>query len=47
MGNIQAQDAVCEVDVHIYNVSLQTGIFPDMMKKAKMKPRLKKETDRT
>ena len=24
--------------VHIYNVSLQTGIFPDMMKKAKIKP---------
>jgi hypothetical protein len=28
--------------VHIYNVSLQTGIFPDMMKKAKIKPLLKK-----
>jgi hypothetical protein len=24
--------------VHIYNVSLQTSIFPDMMKKAKIKP---------
>jgi len=28
--------------VHIYNVSLQTGIFPDMMKKAKIKPLFKK-----
>ena len=28
--------------VHIYNVSLQTGIFPDMIKKAKMKPLFKK-----
>jgi hypothetical protein len=28
--------------VHIY-VSLQTGIFPDMMKKAKIKPLFKKE----
>jgi len=28
--------------VHLYNVSLQTGIFPDMMKKAKIKPLLKK-----
>ena len=28
--------------VHIYNVSLQTGIFPDTMKKAKIKPLLKK-----
>jgi len=27
---------------HIYNVSLQTGIFPDMMKKAKIKPLFKK-----
>jgi len=29
-----------------YNVSLQTGIFPDMMKKAKIKPLFKK-ADRT
>jgi len=28
--------------VHIYNVSFQTGIFPDMMKKAKIKPRFMK-----
>jgi hypothetical protein len=28
--------------VHIYNVSFQTGIFPDMMKKAKIKPLFKK-----
>jgi len=28
--------------VHIYNVSLQTGIFPDMMKKAKINPLFKK-----
>jgi hypothetical protein len=28
--------------VHIYNVSIQTGIFPDMMKKAKIKPLFKK-----
>ena len=27
--------------VHIYNVSRQTGIFPDMMKKAKIKPLFK------
>jgi len=31
--------------VNIYNVSPQTGIFPDMMKKAKIKP-LFKEGDR-
>jgi hypothetical protein len=29
--------------VHIHNVSFQTGIFPDMMKKAKIKPPFKKE----
>jgi len=29
--------------VHIYNVSFQTGTFPDMMKKAKIKPLFKKE----
>jgi len=28
--------------VHVFNVSLQTGIFPDMMKKAKIKPLFKK-----
>jgi len=28
--------------VHIYNVSLQTDIFPYMMKKAKLKPLFKK-----
>jgi hypothetical protein len=28
--------------VHIYNVSFQTGIFPDMMKKTKIKPQFKK-----
>jgi transcription elongation factor GreA-like protein len=28
--------------VHIYNVSFQTGIFPDMMKKTKIKPLFKK-----
>jgi hypothetical protein len=28
--------------VHIYNVSLQTGIFPDMTKKAKIKPLFKR-----
>ena len=28
--------------VHIYNVSFQTGIFPDMMKLAKIKPLFKK-----
>jgi hypothetical protein len=28
--------------VHLYNVSLQTGIFPDMMKKAKIIPLFKK-----
>jgi len=28
--------------VHIYNVSFQTGIFPDMMKRAKIKPIFKK-----
>jgi hypothetical protein len=28
--------------VHVYNVSLQTGIFPGMMKKAKIKPLFKK-----
>jgi len=28
--------------VHIYNVSFQTGIFPDMMKEAKIKPLFKK-----
>ena len=28
--------------VHIYNVSFQTGIFPDMMKKAKIRPLFKK-----
>jgi hypothetical protein len=28
--------------VHISNVSFQTGIFPDMMKKAKIEPLLKK-----
>jgi hypothetical protein len=28
--------------VHIYNVSLQTSIFPDVMKKAKIKPLFKK-----
>jgi len=28
--------------VHIYNVSFQTGIFPDMMKRAKIKPLFKK-----
>jgi len=34
--------------VHIYNVSFQTGIFPDMMKKAKIKPLFKKKgIDRT
>jgi len=27
--------------VHVYNISLQTGIFPDMMKKAKIKPLFK------
>jgi hypothetical protein len=27
---------------HIYNVSFQTGIFPDMIKKAKIKPLFKK-----
>jgi hypothetical protein len=32
--------------VHIYNVSFQTGIFPDMMKKAKIKPLFKKGADR-
>ena len=33
--------------VHIYNVSFQTGAFTDMMKKAKIKPYLKKQIDRT
>jgi hypothetical protein len=28
--------------VHIYNVSFQTGIFPDIMKKAKIRPLFKK-----
>jgi hypothetical protein len=28
--------------VHIYNISLQTGIFPDMMKIAKIRPHFKK-----
>jgi hypothetical protein len=28
--------------LHIYNVSFQTGTFPDMMKKAKIKPLFKK-----
>ena len=28
--------------VHIYNISLQTGIFPDMMKIAKIRPLFKK-----
>ena len=28
--------------VHIYNVSFQTGIFPDMMQKAKLRPLFKK-----
>ena len=28
--------------VHIYNVFFQTGTFPDMMKKAKIKPLFKK-----
>jgi hypothetical protein len=28
--------------VHIYNVPFQTGIFPDVMKKAKIKPLFKK-----
>ena len=28
--------------VHIYNVSFQTGIFSDMMKKAKIRPHFKK-----
>jgi hypothetical protein len=28
--------------VHIYNISLQTDIFPDMTKKAKIKPLFKK-----
>jgi hypothetical protein len=27
--------------VHIYNVSFQTGTFPDIMKKAKVKPLFK------
>jgi hypothetical protein len=27
---------------HIYNVSFQTGIFPDIMKKAKIRPLFKK-----
>jgi hypothetical protein len=27
--------------VHVYNVSVQTGIFPGMMKKAKIKPLFK------
>ena len=29
--------------VHIYNISFQTGTFPDLMKKAKVKPLLKKK----
>jgi hypothetical protein len=29
--------------VHIYNVSFQTGIFPDITKKAKIRPLFKKE----
>jgi len=29
--------------VHIYNISFQTGTFPDMMKKAKVKPLFKKK----
>ena len=29
--------------VHIYNVSYQTGIFPDTMKKAKIRPLFKKD----
>ena len=33
--------------VHIYNVSFQTGTFPDMMKIAKVKPLYKKRTGRT
>ena len=28
--------------VHIYNISFQTGTFPDMMKEAKIKPLFKK-----
>ena len=33
--------------VHIYNVSFQTGIFPDMMKKTKIRPFLRKDTEKT
>jgi len=33
--------------VHLYNVSFQTGIFPDVMKKAKIKPLFKNGIDRT
>jgi hypothetical protein len=32
--------------VHVYNISLQTGIFPDMMKKAKINLYSKYETDK-
>ena len=33
--------------VHIYNVSFQNGIFPGMMKKAKIRPLLRKGIDKT
>jgi hypothetical protein len=32
---------------HIYNVPFQTGIFPDIMKKAKIRPLLKKGDNKT
>ena len=29
--------------VHIYNISFQTGIFPDVLKKARVKPLFKRK----